>query len=167
MRLRDRDAAALDGCAFLTGNQICINEQLEFGSSRRNKYLSIGWPVNRLNYDKRRRVTNPTNLALTGALAARADYARNSCNPRVQLLIEFRKSELRGPNRKHGETPPKFKGLSGGGIFTMPSLQQVGDPSPPQLVGLSVEWSKSKGLYFGTRIGVVLVAIDKSFGGNS
>jgi len=162
MRLGDDDADALDGCAFLTEQQIRADEELVCDGVYRNKYLGIGWPNNRVNYDKRKRVTNPKNLVLTGALASRAEHARRRLPCEVHVVIEFPKHELRGPNRKHGEKPPSFKGLSGGGIFSMPGLQRLGDPSPPQLVGVSVEWSASRGQYVGTRISVVLAAIDKT-----
>src|SRR5438876_3274954 len=47
MLLSDRDASALDGCHFLTADQVASGETPIFNGQTRSKYLAIGWPRNR------------------------------------------------------------------------------------------------------------------------
>jgi len=154
----NEDAAALDGCHFLTAEQIALREEIVFAPPFRNKYLALGWPLNRLNFVRKEKATEPENLAFTGVIAPQAAYVRHHRDPRLHILIEFDKKGMIG--RGGGpQLPPSFHGLSGGGIFTLPGVTRLGDMSPPRLVGLTIETWPAEDLYVGTRIDLISEAL--------
>lgn len=155
----DEDAAALDGCHFLTADQVALREEILFAPPYRNKYLALGWPLNRLNFVRRERATEPENLAFTGVIAQQSAYIKHARDARHHILIEYDKKGLIGRGGRP-QLPPSFDGLSGGGIFTLPGATHVGDVSPPRLVGVTIEIWRADDLYVGTRIDLISAAIN-------
>lgn len=158
LAISDDDAAQLDGCRFLTSNQVATEENPEFATPYRSKYLALGWPRNRLNFIRRERATEPTNLAFSGVIAAEGIYKSHGRDWRHHILIEYDPKEM--TTRTGQQVPPSFDGLSGGGIFTLPGLTRVGDVAPPRLVGITIEVWRDRDLYVGTRIDLIRDALD-------
>ncbi len=152
------DAAQLDGCHFLTADQVALGERPVFTPPYRSKYLALGWPRNRLNFKRKERATEPRNVAFTGVIAAEELYTRHSRDPRHHILIEYDPRQMISRAGRH--LPPSFDGLSGGGIFTVPGIQRLGDVSPPRLAGITIELWAANDLYVGTRIDLIHAALD-------
>jgi hypothetical protein len=160
MAINEADTLQLDGCHFLTGDQIATRERQVFGPPYRSKYTALGWPRNRLYFDRKEEITEPETLAYTGVTASPETYRIHERNPRHQLLLEFSPKEVASVAGR--QRPPSFDGLSGGGIFTMPGLQRIGDVSPPRLVGITTEVWAQHDLFIGTRIDLIFAAIERS-----
>lgn len=135
LSIAEDDAVQLDGCQFLTSDQLALGENPEFAPPYRSKYLALGWPRNRLNFIRRERATEPTNLAFSGVIAAEDIYRIHGRDWRHHILIEYDRKEM--TTRTGQQQPPSFDGLSGGGIFTLPGLTRIGDVAPPRLVGVT------------------------------
>jgi hypothetical protein len=158
LEVSEADASQLDGCHFLTADQVARDEQMVFDPPYRSKYMSVGWPRNRLGFNRKERMTEPENIAFTGVIADRAMYVKHDRDPHTHILVEYDRKGMFGFS---GDIhPPSLDGMSGGGVFTMPGLQRVGDVSPPRLVGITIElWADHK-LYVGTRIDRIYAAVD-------
>ena len=61
----------------------------------------------------------------------------------------------KGPQRA-----PSLKGLSGGGIVTMPALTRIADMTLSRLVGITTDYWADRDLFVGTRIDAVVAGID-------
>ena len=153
----ESDAAELDGCRFLTADQLALEENPVFDAPYRSKYLALGWPRNRLNLRRKERTTEPQNVAFTGVIAPAEAYASYDRSPSVHILIEYEPKQM--STRAGLRLPPSFDGMSGGGIFTVPGLQRLGDDSPPRLAGITIEVWRDRDLYVGTRIDVIYGAL--------
>ncbi len=156
--ISEDDAAQIDGCHFLTTDQVALGERAVFNPPYRSKYLALGWPRNRLNFRRKAHLTEPTNVAFTGVIAPEELYKKYNRSPNRHILIEYERKELF--SEAGGHLPPSFDGMSGGGIFTVPGLQRLGDDSPPRLAGITIEVWRERDLYIGTRIDVILAGLD-------
>ena len=79
--------------------------------------------------------------------------------PKTHVLIDLDHSAVVGS--KGVQQAPKLTGMSGGGIFVVPGLREPGIVALPQFVGITTEQRKSKKLLLGTRIAVLLQAIER------
>lgn len=157
-RLQPDLADQFDGCHFLTADQIATTDRPVFTPPHRSKYTALGWPLNRFSYSRAARTTTPKNLAHTGAIASPAEYARVRLPIETHVAIEFDKKQVIGPEGVH--SAPAITGLSGGGIFRMPALEQPGNLTPPTLAAITTHHRPVERLIVGSRIGPILRSID-------
>lgn len=158
-------AQSLDGCEFLTADQIATHDVLTFGSPFRSKYLVIGFPRNKLGFSRASRATFPKNLFFVGALSPKADYARTRFAPESHIVTEFDRKQVFVEGAL--QRAPMVEGLSGGGMFRFPGIERVGSASPPTLAAITIEHDPRHRLMIGTRIDVFFSAIDADKGAES
>lgn len=156
--VEDELAEKLDGCHFLTANQIGEKDEPDSRPPRRSKYLAIGYPLNRFEYRWRDQVTTPKNLSYLSTAAQPKLYTDLGVTPKTHVLIDFDHEAVVGP--KGVQQAPKLTGMSGGGIFVMPGLREPGIVALPQFVGVTIQQRKDKKLLIGIRIAVLLQAIE-------
>lgn len=160
-RVDDVTAAKFDGCAFLTADNVITRDEPVFQPPYRSKYFAVGYPLNRFEMDAKRKVTTPKTLMYTGAIATPQQYLAAKRDPRQHIVLDFKSRAVIGP--KGVQRSPKLSGLSGGGLFTLPAMQHLGDPRNPQLAGLTIEQVPEQRVLIGIRIEFVHAAIDKSY----
>ncbi|MGD0992895.1 MAG: hypothetical protein ABR998_10530 [Gemmatimonadales bacterium] len=155
----EMDAGELDGCQFLTGSQTLLRETVAFDPPRRSKYLAIGYPINRFNFDRKHNATVPLLGRVISTTATREEYAAHRRSPETHVLMQL---EHKGAHARGGTLGrlPKLEGMSGGALATMPAITRLADPSPPRLVGLVTEYWAAHDLLVGIRIDIVLNAIE-------
>jgi hypothetical protein len=85
-------------------------------------------------------------------------YEKYDRSAGVHILIDYEPKQM--STRAGLRLPPSFDGMSGGGIFTVPGLQRLGDDSPPRLAGITIEVWRDRDPYVGTRIDVIHAALD-------
>ena len=152
-------ASRLDGCHFLTADQYLIRDEVVYDPPFRNKYLALGFPLNRFDMNYRARISQPKSLAFTGAIAPLTDFRRLKLNPLTHILLEGDLDKVIGESGL--QTAPKMVGISGGGMFRMPSVERLGLVDPPLLSGITIEQRSRDRLIVGVRLGVVFRAIDE------
>ena len=157
-RLDSALADDLDGCHFLTGSQLGTSDRPHFQAPGRSKYTALGWPKNRLNYSRAFRETTPENIAHTGSIASLDEHKSIKVRADTSLAIEFNKKRVVGSQGV--QQAPAITGLSGGGMFRMPSLELVGDLAQPTLAAIIIQHRPVERLMLGTRLGPILRGID-------
>ncbi len=157
--VEDELAEKLDGCHFLTANQIGEKDEPDFRPPNRSKYLAIGYPLNRFEYRWRDQVTTPKNLSYLNTAAQLKLYSDLGVTPKTHVLIDFDHKAVVGP--KGVQQAPKLTGMSGGGIFVVPGLRKPGIVALPQFVGVTFQQREDKKLLIGIRIAVLLQAIER------
>lgn len=159
MEVDESFADSLDGCQFLTANQlVATNDPLNFRTGSRSKYLTIGYPLNKLGFSRALRATQPKNLFFVSLLAPQTAYAKTKLLPSTHILVEFDRKQVSVAGVS--QQSPKVEGLSGGGMFRMPGVERIGDVTPPRLAAITTERDKINDLMVGVRIDVILAAID-------
>ena len=155
----DADIAdQLDGCRFLLASELATNDTLEFTPPRRSKYLALGYPLNRFKNDRRLRQTSQSNVAYTGTLVSQHLYRQAKLTLNHNIVTDFDHKKVIGP--KGLQQAPALEGMSGGGMFRFTSVERPGDVSPLGLAAIIIERRKADRLLVGTRIDVVLAAIE-------
>jgi hypothetical protein len=152
-------ASRLDGCAFLTADQISTDDTLEFTAPFRSKYMALGYPLNQFKLRRGGKTTATPALSYIGAIAPLSDYQRVKLHPATHIVTEFDYKSVVGPAGV--QQAPKFEGLSGGGQFRLHSLENPGNITIPKLAAITVEQRRLERLMVGVRIDVILTAIDK------
>ena len=159
MKVDESFAKSLDGCQFLTANQLVAkNDPLSFRTGSRSKYLTIGYPLNKIGFSRALHATQPKNLFFVSLLAPQTAYTRSKLLPSSHILVEFdrKRVSVAGVSQQS----PMVEGLSGGGRFRMPGVERIGDVTPPRLAAITTEHDKINDLMIGVRIDVFLAAID-------
>ena len=154
----EESASKLDGCHFLTGDQISPDERVIFTPPYRSKYTAFGFPLNRFDMSYPTRTSYPKNIAATATVGSREQYSALGLSVDGHIVLEFDQDAVVGP--KGPQSSPKLDGISGGGVFRMPALETVGSAEPPLLAGVIIEQDRKERLLVAVRLGVILAAIN-------
>jgi hypothetical protein len=156
--VRDQAAESLDGCHFLDASETSPDEHVIFTPPHRSKYTVFGYPLNRFDMSYPTRTSYPKNIAFTGAIASRDEYKTLGLTVDGHIVIEC--DQDRVSSKKGVHSGPKLDGVSGGGIFRMPSLETIGNVARPRLAGVVIEHDRRHRLLVATRLGTILAAIN-------
>lgn len=159
-RISDAEASEMDGCTFLTANQVVTRDEPVFASPMRSKYFALGYPLNRFKMNRPQKSTTQKTILYTGAVASPEQHRLAKRDPRQHIVLEYNSRAVVGPQGI--QRSPKLSGLSGGGVFTLPGVRKPGDLKLPQLAGLTIEQTPEHRVMIGIRIEVVCSAIDEA-----
>ncbi|MBL0171822.1 MAG: hypothetical protein IPP90_14085 [Gemmatimonadaceae bacterium] len=153
-------AETLDNCTFLDATATSVGGSFLRTNGRGMPVVTVGYPLNGTNYVASERRTHPEKVPFTGLSSADDAYARAKVDPRTHLVVDFPHDDVWiGDGVK---TPRSLNGVSGGGMFSLPGIVDIGNVAPPRLVAIFIEHSKSLRTVVGVRTDLLFNAIDRS-----
>ena len=155
------EAATLDGCDFLSADRVSRSEPTAAPEVGRPIYLAMGFPQNRLEFDRHLLETSRQYIMYTDNLVTETFARTHRLSTGTHLYMTV--SAKRAYDPMHGfHRLPQLEGISGGGIFRFHAGESRGDIRLPQLAAITTDKLSDKGLIAGVRINGVLLAIDAS-----
>lgn len=154
------DRLVAGGCRFLEAR--AVGSGVEFGLALplQARFMAIGWPQNRFNFSRSQKRTAPEILTYLSTPAAHSKYEFAGLSPGTHLALDFDRKRVVVGIRT--QTAPMVEGLSGGGMFRMPSIEQRGSVGLPSLAAITTEHHAAHDLMSGIRIETVLWFIDRA-----
>lgn len=127
-------------------------------SEKGDAYSVIGYPATRTNIHNHKIDTKI--IVMTGDGQDDEIYPSLGLNPKINLLVRYRRKKGFNPAKGQRVLMPKPAGMSGGGVFawskSLPNPESVGTP---KLVGIVNEYRKDRGFFLATRIGFYIRCI--------
>jgi hypothetical protein len=158
-RVDEGFAARLNGCEFLTASQIGFGDSAVLGGSQRSSYVTLGYPQKSFVKANRGKLITTTELSAFGlsSPASPTKYRQAKLDESRHVALEF--------NGKHVMTNrglqryPDMDGISGGGMFRLPSDEERAIGARPRLSAIVIAGQMSQQLIVGLRIDTVLDVI--------
>lgn len=142
-----------DGCHFLTADEVSEHEHLKFDTPSRSKYLFLGYPLHEFRFLRFRNSTETPNRPVIANIVPKADHESLGLSIGSHIVTEYDHKQVHsitGPQQS-----PKLTGLSGGGVFRFPIIENRYDLTRPTLAGITIEQDRQADRLIGTRLAVV------------
>ena len=173
-REKDKTDAAvmkLDECTIdKIGNAYQFVDFCDIGINHHSKklpmYLSLGFPASwsKFNSYKNELVSKPFQYITMSA--DDSVYEKLGCNPNVNLIVHYDKTNVVNYASGEKKTGPDPYGISGSGLWYIPETEALKTSDiNKKLVAIMTEWpTKDKRYWIGTKIDVFTEIIRNKFG---
>ena len=142
-----------DGCHFFTADEVSEHETVRFDSPTRSKYLFLGYPLHEFRYLRFSNSTETPNRPVMANIVPRSDHVTLGLSIGSHIVTEYDHKEVF--SAEGTQSSPKLTGLSGGGAFRFPIIENRFDLTQPSLAGVLIEQDKQSRRLIATRLAVV------------
>lgn len=146
---------------FLSFDRIAFDHQTDDTP----KYLVVGYPIKTSKINKITKKIKPKPLIFITGIAEGKDYKRLHFDPTINFLVKYRQKKVKNFTNKSIETHASPRGISGCGVWYLPSFINPDGGLPNyQIMGIVIEQSEDKTILIGTRIHILTELIRRDFG---
>ncbi|HLO59817.1 MAG TPA: hypothetical protein VK179_13800 [Bacteroidales bacterium] len=132
---------------FITTNNLFFNH---IPSSVPLKYLIIGFPITYIKHRKTRPLCYPTSIV------PQSNFVRLNFSPEINILISYKKRKAFGFEDKGYKMLPNPEGLSGSGLWYIPTLyKDIKEKIPYGLVGIMNDQRLEDNIVSATKIDII------------
>lgn len=134
---------------FISEQEIGIDQ--DFGNGHR--CIAFGFPVSKTKINPVKKSMVITPFKYISRFAPLARYKGMSCDPNHRVLVHYEKKGVFNLETKNWQIGPNSHGMSGCGLWILPSEGFSQDIGKKKLVGILTDWYQ-QGFWAGTKIDV-------------